>query len=361
MGGTNIYNYDSNLQKKREMARDLFDNASDWTDLYDNEEISNKVLRRMTRFLSYFNEGINYTLHFSKGHVWAENYALLGLTFLECNDEEYIYKTIDKLETISSGDYWGLPVDWHTGHIVIKKNSIMSTTTSEIILFFYEYLKKYSETKYKKEDLLLKPCYAMVNTLNKEIDTPEELQFSYSSYPGVPVNNSNLLIAAAFCTAGDYCNDNYLFSLGLKVLHSTLSCLADDGGITYFRNYDIVDAYHQIFCIRALLYLQTYDNSAKEYLKLAIQYFENAFIDETGVVFVRQERKMIDLMASSEALRLYKKLGDKGKYDKVYRHIKTDLIQNGKFIQRIWIQNGKTYRAKTCFVRQGIARFVLGL
>lgn len=356
-----MYNDASSLQKKREIARNLFNNIGDWTDLYDNEEINNRVLRRLTRLLSYFNKRVNYTLHFSERHVWAENYALLGLTFLECNDEEYLYKTIDKLENISRGDYWGLPVDWHTGHMVIKKNSIMSTTTSEIILFFYEYLKKYGEIKYKKEDLLLKPCYAMINTLNKAIDTPEELQFSYSCYPGDPVNNSNLLIAAAFCTVGDYCNDNYLFSIGIKVLSSTLAGLANDGGITYFKNYDIVDAYHQIFCIRALLYLRTYDDNAKAYLKFAIQYFENTFIDASGVVFVRQDKNMIDLMASSEALRLYKKLGDKEKYDKVYRHIKNDLVQNGELVQRIWIRNGKKYRAKTCFVRQGIARFALGL
>jgi len=346
---------------KQRIARKLFNNTSNWTDLYDNEDIDNKVLRKMTRLLSYFDERANYRLHLSKRHLWAENYNLLGLTFLECNDEEYLCKAIDKLREISTGSYWGLPVNWHTGPIVIEKDSIMSTTTSEIILFFYEYLKRFGEIKYNKEELLLKPCYTMIDVLNKAIDTPEVLQFSYSCYPGDPVNNSNLLIAAALCTTGDYCNDSFLFKTGIKVLYSTLADLGNDGGITYFKKYDIVDAYHQAFCIRALLYLQKYDDSANSYLELAMKYFEHNFVDECGVVYVRQERDMIDLMASSEALRLYKAFGNYENYDKVYRHIRNDLMVDGKLVQRMWIKHGIKYRARTCFVRQGIARFTLGL
>jgi hypothetical protein len=128
---------------------------------------------------------------------------------------------------------------------------------------------------------------------------------------------------------------------------------------------DTVDTYHQIFSIRALYYLKESNEEANVWFKRMLTYLENNLMNkDTGTVYLFNTKKIIDLQPTSEALRLYGMLNQEETYNKIYRKMLQDFVDDsGHIIQRIWYVGERKRKIKSnrAFVRQGLGRLAIAL
>jgi hypothetical protein len=362
-GGMSV-RYDALLGKvprrKTTLTRLLLQNSHNWLDLYDTENLDSRLLRRSSRLLLLFYPWPLIRLGLVKHRIWPETLALLGLSALECEEYELATSACESLLHEASGDlYWGLPIDWHSGKDLFPAGTMMSTTTAEVALFMVD-LDRCCQCV--GDEILYRVAYSLLHRLYRVADDGNQLQFAYTPYPGDPVNNANLLVAAALWRIGCHIGCDDLRRYAERVAYTTFAGLDPSGGITYFRGYDIVDAYHQLFCLRSLYSMMEMGKEVKGWFWRAVSFFEDHFVDTKGGILVRTDKKrMYDMIASSEALRLYRMMGWHDRYSEVLQHIERDLVYRGRLVQRAWITSRGLVHARILLTRQGAARLALGL
>lgn len=347
------------LISKASLTRHLLQNPRQWVDLYDTEHIDCRMLRRATRLMLYFWPRSLYSLGLARVHAWPETYALLGLSALECNDVEMAIHAYEWLmEDAGQDTFWGLPIKWHSGQYVYPARTMMSTTTAEVASFLVQLDK---ECGCVGHDTLERIGWGLVHGLYRAIDDGDRLQFSYTPYPSHPVNNSNLLVAASLWSIGTHAGDVGLMSVAERVTGTCLDCLDPAGGITYSREYGIVDSYHQLFSIRALYVMRDMNSSVRKWFDRTLSFLESHFMDTRGGLLVQTDRPMYDVISSAEALRLYRMIGSSQRYDRILEHMRRDLTSRDNLVQRAWLTPLGLVRANTLFTRQGAARLALAL
>lgn len=324
-------------------------------DQYEFESLNNKSLRKIIRALSFFAPQKCPDI-FVKKHLWAENFVLLGEACMKTGNINLLKEIVETLKKISLDcGGWGLPIDWHSGEYVFKKGTLMSTTTSEVILFLCECLR-YPGINVSKQ-YITDSLNAMLNTLNRVGD--EGNLYSYTPEDNYIVNNANLLICAAITEVAEKC-DSAMKDKGKTLMDACIKSLNEDGGITYFQNADITDGYHQLFCMRSLYIIGRYYREAIPWYKKTKDYFERVFLTENNRVLVRTDKEILDLMATTEALRFYNYIDDSTKYEKILEQMIMDFqLSNGSICQRIWkYKSVKPIKSRNVFMRQGIARLL---
>lgn len=350
---------DIRAASKARLTRHLLKNPQRWVDLYDTEDISRRPLRRIGKVMLQFCPRETFLLGLARPHQWAETYGLLGLSALQCGDVEMAMLAYRWLMDDAGGRcYWGLPITWHAGTQVYPPGTMMSTTTAEVATFLVELDRLCGCVG---RDLLQGIAFSLASGLHRAIDDGDRLQFSYTPYPGDPVNNSNLLVAAALWAIGRYTESTELMSLAERTTLTCLDGLHPSGGITYFRGYDIVDSYHQLFSLRALYSMRDMNRSVVEWFEKALHYLEVNFVDDRQGLLVRTDRRMYDVMSAAEGMRLYRMIGADEGYDRMLRHIQRDFSWRGRIVQRAWITPFGLVHSNVLFTRQGAARLVLGL
>lgn len=343
----------------------LLNSSERWTDYYDGEIFRNRYIRGVIKRLMYFVPGILHRTKIVKFQKWHENYTLIGMAAVNCNELDAAVQMYQKLTADKDKLYWGLPVDWFSGKLTFPRGTMMSTTTSETILFFYELAKK--RRNVVEDDVIRAAAYNLLNGLNRVSESPDCLLLSYTPFDTYKVHNANLLVAAALGVSGELLADSTLVDASRKIVHGCVSKLHTDGWVPYRigGTEDTVDTYHQIFSIRALYYLKESNEEANVWFKRMLIYLENNLMNkDTGTVYLFNTKKIIDLQPTSEALRLYGMLNQEETYNKIYRRMLQDFVDDsGQIIQRIWFVGERKRKIKSnrAFVRQGLGRLAIAL
>ncbi|TDM29921.1 hypothetical protein ETH98_04320 [Macrococcoides caseolyticum] len=325
-------------------------NIDRWRDPYDTEEYSSRYLRAILKRIQNFAPELLYKLKVLKSHEWDENYILLGIATLNLQMEEELDKILKKL-TIKKE--WGLPIDWHSGKYKFPRGSLMSTTTSENILFLCDVYEKYPEklnTKYLKdigENLL--------NTLNKVYLNEDEYLFSYTKFDKYKVINSNLLVCAALKKLFEITKNNVFYEEYNKVYNTILKRLPTKGYIPYFIDggEETADSYHQLFCLRSFFILEETN------YKIYEEYFEKNFVVEKGVLF-KAHLSYYDLQGLSEGIRYYGITNNESKFLELKNKLSYYYYRD-RLIQRFLIKNKFIIKYKSLHSRQGFIRLLCAL
>lgn len=336
-------------------------NEKTWVDPYDSEEYHNKFIRKLLKRSLYFAPRIFYTFGVLKHKIWPENLGIIGRCFLTLGDvnsaEEVYYQLID---ICKDKLYWGLPVDWKSGAYIFPKGAMMSTTTSEIALFFIE-LRKYSDIVKDKD--LQKIGSNLLHGLNKVYEDQERLILGYTAADNYRINNSNLLVAAALLEIGKKINDENLIHSSVKIVNACREGISPDGGVPYQMNGSKYDSYHQLFSIRALYLLKELSEEFDELYRRAIGFLRTELMDEYGNVFLNPRKNTIDMQGSAEALWFFSHVRERSLSKQIRRQIDDKLrTKGGRYIQRAWLKKtGRSIQSKTLFTRQGELRLILAL
>jgi len=338
---------------------ELYENVKLWRDPYDSEDYNNRYIRKLSKICLYFIPDFMYKTGLNKPHIWSENYGLIGKCFLKLGEvslAEQIY--YDLINLSEEKYYWGLPIEWKSGKNVFPKGVMMSTTTSEIALFFVE-LNKYSNVVTK--DILEKIAYNLLKGLNRVFEDDCTLILGYTAYDEYRVINSNLLVAAALHEIGIVINDQNLISSSIKITNACINGISENGGVPYFMNGSIYDSYHQVFSLRALEIMKNESTEYKKTFDNALFFLKNELMDSKGNVYLSPKKDIIDMQGSAEALGFLSVNREKQLADKVLKQI--DLIlknKKGKYVQRVWLNKMMfSLKSKTIFTRQGELRLLL--
>jgi hypothetical protein len=346
-----------------ENVKESYYNRKLWIDPYDSETINNKYIRALIRRASLFFPNVFYSTRILKNHYWPENLVLLGTAALNENNKDLVKEiTNDLINHENRQLFWGLPINWHSGKYLFPKNTLMSTTTAETILFLYEVNNEYENVE---KEILINSAYNLVNKLNKSYITEKNYLFSYTPLDSYRVYNSNLLVAAAIAVVGQRYEDKQLLKIGEDILNTCISYIPSKGYIPYHfgGTEDTSDSYHQLFSIRALWYLTTVFPQASQLYKITLEYFWGYFYSkETGSIKLRPNKNIWDLQPYAEALRVLGLIKDLEGYNKLLNSLEIFKGKNDEYVQRIW-PLGDNYHIKSnvCYSRQGLFRLYAGL
>ncbi|RPF58294.1 hypothetical protein [Abyssicoccus albus] len=321
-----------------------------WRDPYDTEKFNNRYVRGVIkRFLNYY-PNILYKFKILKSHSWDENYILLGIAALNLQMEEEVDKV---LNILTKKKQWGLPIVWHSRKYKFPIDSLMSTTTSECILFLCEVARHYPN---KLEKSYLKQVgHNLLNTLNKVYINKTEYIYSYTKYDNYNVINSNLLVAAALRELYKITNESLFFKESKYIEKVIIKQIPKKGFIPYFvsGNEQSADSYHQLFCMRSLYILENnnYENTC--------EYFEDNFINQHGVLF-KVNHNVYDLQGLSESLRYYGITKNTEMFHSM-KSLLSNYKKNDNYIQKFKIKNNKLRKYNSLYSRQGYHRLLCAL
>jgi hypothetical protein len=347
----------------REEIEYYIENRDEWIDPYDCEDIDSKYLRAIIKRAGLFIPKFFYKFGILKTHFWPENLVLLGIAALNYNYKDLVEKIINELISFNNKQlYWGLPIDWHSGEYLFPKNTLMSTTTAETILFMYDINKKYSNMIDK--EILITAASNLYSKLNRISIQGNEYMYSYTPLDSYKVFNSNLLVAAALATVGNKYNVEQFLESAYLIVKVCEKYLPDKGYVPYhFGGKEITaDSYHQLFSIRALYYMSEMFPEAEKLFSITLDYFWNEFYDsEKKVIKLKPNREIWDLQPFSEALRVMGLIGDVEGYKKIFSGM--DIFKkNNKIIQRVWPLNlNIKIKSNVCYSRQGLFRLYAGI
>ncbi len=348
---------DINLIHKRVIA--LYENPQTWIDPYDTEDYSNKFVRRVLKLIMLFAPKILYKSRIVKSHIWSENYELIGQCFMNLGDIKRAEQVYFDLLKLTNGDlYWGLPIEWKSGKYSFPPNTMMSTTTSEIALFFVELSRVSSVVD---NSVLKNIAYNLINSLYKVYEDENKIILGYTPFDEYRVNNANLLVAAALYEIGQVINDSKLINISVKITNACLDGIDLDGGIPYTMNGHIYDSYHQVFSLRALRILSSISKEVHSAYEKSIDYLKNDLMSRNGIVYLTPRKKRIDMQGAAEALRFFSMINDKEMIIKIKKQIQANLtLKNNVLIQRRWKLNKYfSIKSNVLFTRQGELRILL--
>ncbi|MEK3978651.1 hypothetical protein MKY37_06080 [Psychrobacillus sp. FSL K6-2836] len=331
-----------------------------WLDPYDAEKIKNRYLRGSAKRIALFQPNIFYKFNIFEKNVWDENYIMLGQAALNFDRKDLVITCLEKLD-IPTKEYWGLPIDWHSGKYIFHKGMLMSTTTSECILFLCEVYNTYPDLIEKK--YLMKLAKKILISLNKNIiNSGDEYLYSYTPIDKYQVFNSNLLVAAAIGVIGKIVEDCNLIDEAKRIYTTCEKYLPKEGYIPYsiFGSEKTADAYHQLFSMRAVYSLKEYNLVNTVLLERIESYFFEKFY-LNGNVVLRPESNTLDLQPFSEALRYFGISKNLMKFKELYES-RFSLMKKDRYIQRVWRYNSKIkIKSNVCHSRQGYLRLLLAL
>lgn len=334
-----------------------------WVDPYDSEDINSRYTRAFIRRAGLFFPNAFYKTGILKAHVWPENLVLLGLAALN-EEKETLVEAISG-ELINHQDqqlYWGLPINWHSGKYIFPKNTLMSTTTAETILFFYEVNEKYNSIS---KGVMIKAADNLHKKLNRTYLDEDDFLYSYTPLDEYKVYNSNLLVAAALALIGKKYDIQSYLDAAYTIFKVCDKYLPEKGFVPYHfgGTEETADSYHQLFSIRALFYLKNVFPEAQNLYETVFQYFWNGFHDSRhNMINLRPDKKVWDLQPYSEALRVLGLVKDEKGFTQILSSLHMFKNSNGDYIQRIWPLTGKIrIKSKACYSRQGLFRVYAGL
>lgn len=343
----------------REVKYNMTSPAS-WLDPYDSEKINNRYLRGVSKRISYFSPSLFYKTNLFEKRIWSENYILLGHAALNLRDKESVEFSLQQLE-IYKKNFWGLPINWHSGKYTFPIGTLMSTTTSEAILFFCEVYEVYEDLI--DRNFLINSAENLISTLNRNgIDETSDYLYSYTPMDNYKVFNSNLLVAAAIGTAGKLTGNLGLINEATKIFETCEKYIPAKGYVPYKLGgaENTADSYHQLFSMRAAFYLRKYNIVESDLLRRMEKYFFEKF-HLNNVVVLRPNSKVLDLQPYSEALRYFGLSNDEKSYEYLYK-FRTKLMKKNNYIQRVWRYNSKfPIKSNVCHSRQGYFRLLLAL
>lgn len=343
-----------------ERVKELYENSELWIDPYDSESFKNKYLRKIVKGTLYFSPHILYKLKIVRTYVWAENMELIGKIFLMLGDIKNATKVYHDLLALSDGNlYWGLPIEWKTKKNIFPAGTMMSTTTSEIALFFTELSKQIDVISH---EVLSRIGYNLLNGLKKVYEDKDKLILGYTPYDNYEVNNSNLLVAAALYEIGRSVNDENLIKNSIKITNAAIDGISENGGIPYYMHGNYYDSYHQMFSLRALHYLKKSNHKLENVFHKGMKFFIDELMDKEGNVYLTPDKNIIDMQGSAEALGFFKKMNNTEVVEKISKMMNKNLKKNGGYIQRNWIiMKHINIKSNTLFTRQGELRLLLSL
>lgn len=301
-----------------------------------------------------------YKMNLFKNHFWDENYILLGKTALNTNQKDLVVTCLEKLG-VPNRHHWGLPIDWHSNSYVFPKGTLMSTTTSEGILFLSQVYENYPDLI--DHQYLIDCAEHLIRSLNKvPIESTSDYLYSYTPMDTYQVFNSNLLVAAAIGIVGALTGEEELKKEAELIYHTCNTYIPKEGFIPYylFGSEETADSYHQLFSMRAVHYLNQYLNIGGDLLDRIEGYFLSKFKNGAYVV-LKPFNSTVDLQPFSEALTYFAIT----KKEKLYKELVDNLSEfkrGNRYVQRIWIYNqGFKIRSRVCYSRQGYLRLLLAL
>ena len=339
---------------------ELYNNKELWIDPYDSEDYNNKYIRKIIKLLLYFMPNYLYKFGIVKHHYWPENMELLGKCFLKLGEIRKAEEIYFELLNISQNKYfWGLPIVWKSSKYIFPAGTMMSTTTSEIALFFIE-LKQRSDVV--SNEVLGKIAYNLLNGLNRVYED-QKLILGYTPLDDYRVNNSNLLVAAALHQIGKEINDDNLLNASIKITNACVDGISYNGGVPYYMNGNKYDSYHQVFSLRALLFLKNESKTFEKIYDKALDFLKYELMDEEGNVYLTPKKDVIDMQGAAEALLFFQLINDYDMVVKIINQINKVLISDkGKYIQRYWKSKYIfPIKSKVLFTRQGELRLLLSL
>jgi len=340
---------------------ELYENKELWIDLYDSEDYNNKYIRKLVKLLLYFMPNYLYKFRLLKHHYWPENLELLGKCFLKLGEIRKAEEIFFELLNISQNKcFWGLPIAWKSSKYIFPAGTMMSTTTSEIALFFIE-LKRFSDVV--TDEVLGKIAYNLLNGLNRVYEDQKKLILGYTPLDDYQVNNSNLLVAAALHQIGKEINDNNLVNASIKITNACVDGISNNGGVPYYMNGNKYDSYHQVFSLRALLYLKDESKTFERIYYKALDFLKNELMDDDGNVYLTPKKDIIDMQGAAEALLFFQLIKDNDMVVKIMNQINKVLTSNkGNYIQRYWKSKFIfPFKSKVLFTRQGELRLLLSI
>lgn len=285
---------------------------------------------------------------------------MLGQAALNIGRKDLVLISLEKLG-VPNKKYWGLPIDWHSGNYIFSKGMLMSTTTSEGILYLCDVYNTYPDLIEKK--YLINCVENLLKSLNKnQIGNTNDYLYSYTPTDKYQVFNSNLLVAAAIGVVGKITDDQDLMNEALKIYTTCEKYIPLEGYIPYsiFGFEKTADSYHQLFSMRAVYYLVEFNLVNSILLERIEKYFFGKFL-LNGNVVLRTYSNTLDLQPYSEALRYFGVSNSEKKFIELY-NTRFSLMKKGRYIQRVWKFESKVkIKSNVCHSRQGYLRLLLAL
>jgi polysaccharide biosynthesis protein VpsJ len=179
---------------------------------------------------------------------------------------------------------WGFPFDWQSVILIPANTPLLYTSWQAAQTYFEHYQITESQESISHA---LAICQSMLGTLNRLVDTPEELCLSYSPYDSMQVYNVNASMGGLLSQLGRETGNRELLNDGARLLNWVARGQQKDGRWVYFSKKfgplpNSVDHFHTAMTLQGLLsgYLVAPEHEQwKEVLERGIKFYLNHLFD----------------------------------------------------------------------------------
>jgi hypothetical protein len=151
-----------------------------------------------------------------------------------------------------SGAAWGYNFDWQSRHFFAPRNTPMIVPTAFAVRALLQAADTFRDEQYLK--IARSSCDFILHDLQRSVDTPDELCFSYSPIDHTCVFNASLLAAETLAGVGAAVGENNFCDLSLRAVRYVAKRQRNDGAWAYgaAANQGWVDNFHTGYVLQSL-------------------------------------------------------------------------------------------------------------
>lgn len=261
--------------------------------------------------------GVFRKLLFIRQASFAQANAFMVRGYLQLykatNNAEYIKKAklladeiIQQKSGLSKNSSWGQPYGWFSKKI-IRANTPRTTVTSQVMKALLELYNVNKEEEYLHE--AESSAYFFIEEMNKPVNTPDQLCFSYTLADNLKVYNANMMAASSFLMLWETTGTSLYKSISDRLYKYTLNHQNNNGSWYYFDLNETpskIDNYHTGYVLEALMVrkkIMKHDFEYESQLQNGLRFYINNFFKDDIIPKMTPEKTYpIDIQCCAQSI-----------------------------------------------------------